>query len=233
MAKTNEEILEAVRGLDPNNDEHWTADGQPRLDAVENLLGGDVSRKAVTNAAPDFTRQVARNLVDAPEDREPPVDEPPVEGDEDETQEQDDEVTSEDESTEPEAVPQSPEPTEQTDEVTADNDEDDDTDPLAEGPADLEAEMDAEILEAQERVDAIRQGLEEGKRMLTEAEEELGKLVDAKNQAFPPMTPAEAIQRFQRSELAKRAAARGASGPSPLDAAMKAARKPRRQGQQG
>lgn len=209
MAKTNEDIFQAVQGLDPGNDEHWTADGLPRLDAVENLLGASTSRKAVTNAAPEYTRDHAQSVLDAEHDKAAE----PVDNDND-------------------AEALSPEPAEQTDEVTADNDEDDDTDPLAEGPADLEAEMDTEILAAQERISAIRQSLEEGRRVLAETEEELGKLVNAKNQAFPPMTQAEAIQRFQRNELAKRAAARSTSGPSPLDAAMKAARKPRRQGQQ-
>ncbi|QDP53462.1 MAG: hypothetical protein GOVbin4933_8 [Prokaryotic dsDNA virus sp.] len=223
MAKTNEEILEAVRDLDPQNDEHWTADGLPRLDAVENLLGGDVSRKAVTNAAPDFTRAVAQELVDAPENGEPPVDEPPVEGDS--------EVADEDEVAEPEAEQPSPGPTDETDTATVPDDEDQNDDPLAEGPADFEAELDAEILEAQEEVNAIRQGLEHGKRMLVEAEERLGRLNDEKDRAFPPMTQAEAIQRFQRNELAKRAAARaGGASSSPLDEAMRTARKIRRQG---
>ena len=231
MAKTNEEILEAVRGLDPQNDEHWTADGLPRLDAVENLLGGDVSRKAVTNAAPDFTRAVASELVDAPEDGEPPVDEPPVETDEEETAGAEDETASEDESTETEAVQQSPEPTQETDTASVTDPEQDEGDPLAEGPADFEAELDAEIAEAQQRVSDIQRGLEEGKRMLAEAEDELGKLVDEKNRQFPPMTQAEAIQQFQRNEQAKRAAARGVGGTSsPLDAALSARRKVRRQG---
>ncbi|UFK26672.1 hypothetical protein [Roseobacter phage RDJL3] len=231
MAKTNEEILEAVRSLDPQNDEHWTADGLPRLDAVENLLGGDVSRKAVTNAAPDFTRAVASELVDAPEDGEPPVDEPPVETDEEEAAGAEDETVSEDESTETEAVQQSPEPTQETDTASVTDPEQDEGDPLAEGPADFEAELDAEIAEVQQRVSDIQRGLEEGKRMLAEAEDELGKLVDEKNRQFPPMTQAEAIQQFQRNEQAKRAAARGVGGTSsPLDAALSARRKVRRQG---
>lgn len=224
MAKTNEEILEAVRGLNPQNDEHWTADGLPRLDAVENLLGSDVSRKAVTNAAPDFTRAVASELVDVPEDGEPPVDEPPVEGDEDET-------ASEDKSTETETVLPSPEPTQETDTASVTNPEQDEDDPLAEGPADFEAELDAEIAEAQERVSDIQRALEEGKRALLDAEEELGKLVDEKNRQFPPMTQAAAIQQFQRNEQAKRALARGVGATSsPLDAALSARRKVRRQG---
>lgn len=235
MAKTNEEILEAVRGLDPQNDEHWTADGLPRLDAVENLLGGDVSRKAVTNAAPDFTRAVASELVDAPEDGEPPVDEPPVEDTDDETLEFEDGEdivdAPEDESAETEAVQQSPEPTQETDTASVTDPEQDEGDPLAEGPADFEAELDAEIAEAQQRVSDIQHGLEEGKRMLVEAEEELGKLVDEKNRQFPPMTQAEAIQQFQRNEQAKRAAARGVGGTSsPLDTALSARRKVRHQG---
>lgn len=231
MAKTNEEILEAVRGLDPQNDEHWTADGLPRLDAVENLLGGDVSRKAVTNAAPDFTRTVASKLVDAPEDGEPPVDEPPVETDEKKAAGAADETASEDKSTKTEAVQQSSEPIQETDTASVTDPEQDEGDPLAEGPADFEAGLDAKIAEAQQRVSDIQRGLEEGKRMLAEAEDELGKLVDEKNRQFPPMTQAEAIQQFQRNEQAKRAAARGVGGTSsPLDAALSARRKVRRQG---
>ena len=214
MAKTNEEILEAVRALDPHNDEHWTADGLPRLDAVENLLGASVNRKSVTNAAPDFSRQVALSLVDAPEDGEPPVDEPPVD----------------DEDTDAETVPQSPKPTTPPDSDTASNDDEDEDDPLAEGPADEEAAMDEEILELQERVDEIRAALERGKKALAEAEEELSATIDAKNRAFPPLSPAEAIQQFQRSEHAKRAAARGVTLTSPLDAALKARKKARTRG---
>lgn len=211
MAKTNEEIREAVFGLDPQNNEHWTADGLPRLDAVENMLGGDVSRKSVTNAAPDFNRTVASELVDAP------VDEPPVE-------------TDEDESDETEAVQQSPEPAQETDTASVTDHEPDEDDPLAEGPADFRAELEAEIDYVQQRISDIQRGLEEGKRMLAKAEDELGKLVDQKNQQFPPMTQAEAIQQFQRNELAKRAAARGAS---PLDTAIRATRKQRRQNPAG
>lgn len=233
MAKTNEEILEAVRALDPHNDEHWTADGLPRLDAVENLLGGDVNRKAVTNAAPDYSRSVARELVDA--DGEPPVDEPPVEEDEapaEETQSTEDEAPAKDESaeTKTETVPQSTETVTPPDNDTASNDDEDEDDPLAEGPADEEAAMDEEILELQERVDEIRAALEESKRALAEAEEKLGAAVDAKNRAFPPMSQAEAIQNFQRNELAKRAAARGVTVSSPLDAALKSRRKARTRG---
>lgn len=217
MPKTNEEILEAVWGLNSHNSEHWTADGQPRLDAVENLLGGSVTRKQVTDAAPNFTRTLAQELASAPEGGEPPVDEPPVEGAEAEAAEAEAEV-------EAEAAPQ-------TDGATASNDTTNEDDPLAEGPADLEAELDAEIVEQRDRVEQIRQGLEKGKVALEEEEAELARITDEKDRAFPPMSQAEAVKRFQRNELAKRVAARSAgSGASPLDAAMKAVPKPRRQG---
>lgn len=56
-------IQEALKQLDPANDDHWTADGLPRMDAVEKLVGSsDITREDVTNAAPDFTRDTARDL---------------------------------------------------------------------------------------------------------------------------------------------------------------------------
>jgi hypothetical protein len=220
MAKTNEEILEAVQALDPANDEHWTTDGLPRLDAVENLLGAGVSRKNVTNAAPDYTRGHAQSLVDAAHDEETAG---PVDKDEDAP------VRQEDASAEADQQP--PDESEETDTASANDDEDDDINPLAEGPGDEEAELDAEILELQERVDMIRQGLEKGRVALEEAEADLALVVDAKNRAFPPLSPAEAIQQFQRSEHQKRAAARGVSVSSPLDNALKARRKARTRGQ--
>jgi len=170
--------------------------------------------KAVTNAAPNFTRDVARELVDAPNDGEPPVDEPPVETDE------------------TEADPQSYEPTEQADEASAAKPEHDEGDPLAEGPADEEAAMDAHIVECQGRVDQLRLTIDRSKLELAEAERELGLAHDAKIKAFPPMSQGDAVKAFQKMELAKRAAARGdnPNARSALDASFAAARRPRRQG---
>lgn len=204
MAKTNEEILEAVMGLQLGNDEHWTTDGLPRLDAVENLLGASVTRKQVTNAAPDFNRAMAQSVVDEAEEQDnasqPDADEA------DQSQDQ-----------------QLPEDQTKTDKDTADTGGPDDFDPLAEGPGDEEAEMDEAIQEAQDRVSAIQRGLEQGKLMLAKAEQDLANAVNAKNSAFPPLSAAAAIQQFQRSEHEKRAAARGVTlnPASPIDAALK------------
>ena len=208
MAKTNEEILEALLGLSPGNDEHWTADGLPRLDAVENLLGASVTRKQLTNAAPDFNRALAQSVVD-------------------EAASQGDTEPSDTDKTQPDADPQSPEDPGATDTATADAGGPDDFDPLAEGPGDEEAELDEAVQEAQDRVSAIQQALEQGKLALAEAEQALTDAAKAKNSAFPPLSAAEAIQQFQRSEHEKRAAARGVvlgSVASPIDAALKGRR---------
>lgn len=208
MAKTNEEILEALLGLSPGNDEHWTADGLPRLDAVENLLGASVTRKQLTNAAPDFNRAMAQSVVD----------EATSQGD----AEQPDADTAE-----PDADPQSSEDPGATDTATVDAGGPDDFDPLAEGPGDEEDMLDAAVQEAQDRVSAVQRALEQGKLALAEAEQALADAAKAKNSAFPPLSAAEAIQQFQRSEHEKRAAARGVvlgSVASPIDAALKARR---------
>lgn len=50
------EIKEALEQLDVLDDDHWTTDGLPRVDAVEGILGRDVSRQDITDAAPGFNR---------------------------------------------------------------------------------------------------------------------------------------------------------------------------------
>lgn len=202
-AKTNEEIQEALLGLEPGNSEHWTTDGLPRLDAVENLLGASVTRKQVTNAAPDYNRGRAQSMVDeahdedtaGPVDDEPDVNEPDL-------------YTGQ----------QSPESPVETNDVTADDSYDPDADPLAEGAGDKEAELEAGISYANQQVEAIRQNIEQSRIMLEKAEQELAEVTKAKNSAFPPLSAGEAIQQFQRSELEKRAQARGVSV---LDGALK------------
>lgn len=55
------DILQALSRLDPDNDEHWTTDGSPRMSAVGALIDSDtVTRADVTNAAPSFTRETSR-----------------------------------------------------------------------------------------------------------------------------------------------------------------------------
>ena len=49
-------IKEALAKLDPSNDGHWTVDGAPRMDVLSEIAGETLTRKQVTDAAPDFTR---------------------------------------------------------------------------------------------------------------------------------------------------------------------------------
>ena len=50
-------IRQALEKLDTSNDDHWTADGMPRVDVVAELIGNtDLKRIDITSAAPDFTR---------------------------------------------------------------------------------------------------------------------------------------------------------------------------------
>lgn len=53
-------IIEALKGLDPENDDHWTDEGKPKISALEVLLGRtDLTRAEVSGADPNFSREVA------------------------------------------------------------------------------------------------------------------------------------------------------------------------------
>lgn len=58
QSQSNEERLRsAVKSLDPGNEEHWTADGRPRMDAVEAAYGSsNINRNDVEKVAPGFSR---------------------------------------------------------------------------------------------------------------------------------------------------------------------------------
>ena len=82
------EIAEAVQALDPKNDDHWTAEGLPRMDAVEKLFGDDqITRQQVSDAVPGFTRETALAKASPP-----PVEDPDDEEDEDEDDEDEKEI---------------------------------------------------------------------------------------------------------------------------------------------
>lgn len=53
-------IIDALKKLDVSNDNHWTVDGQPRLDTVK-MLAADpsVTRDTINAIAPDFNRETA------------------------------------------------------------------------------------------------------------------------------------------------------------------------------
>lgn len=61
-------IEEALRQLDPTNDDHWTGDGLPRVDVISGIVGRAVTRKEITDAAPLLVRE---SLQDDPTDDDP------------------------------------------------------------------------------------------------------------------------------------------------------------------
>ncbi len=59
-------LNEALGALDPENEYLWTEEGLPRMEAIERLLvDRSVSRKDVTDADPEFCRDVARVRCEA------------------------------------------------------------------------------------------------------------------------------------------------------------------------
>lgn len=51
------DIREALATLDTLDDEVWTSEGLPKIEAVKELLGRSVTRQEIVDAAPKFTRQ--------------------------------------------------------------------------------------------------------------------------------------------------------------------------------
>lgn len=51
------DILEFLAQLDPTNDDHWTANGSPKLQVVREMASYDFSRADILNAAPHFSRE--------------------------------------------------------------------------------------------------------------------------------------------------------------------------------
>jgi hypothetical protein len=68
-----QKILEALKSLEVQNDDHWTANGAPSLTEISKLVGENVKRKDVTEVAPMFTRERAQAGFD-PDSTEPSPD---------------------------------------------------------------------------------------------------------------------------------------------------------------
>ena len=62
------DLLDVLRDIDPENDANWTADGLVRLSA----LPEGTKRQAVVDAAPDFTRSLARAARNGDVELQPP-----------------------------------------------------------------------------------------------------------------------------------------------------------------
>lgn len=71
----SEKILAALSKLNPTNDNHWTADGQPRIDTLR-MIAGDpsITREAIVAADASFTREKATAALAGEPEKAAPVD---------------------------------------------------------------------------------------------------------------------------------------------------------------
>lgn len=53
---TKDALIDALKRLDPNNNEHWVQNGQPNLKCLETVLGEKVTRAQIDKVANGFTR---------------------------------------------------------------------------------------------------------------------------------------------------------------------------------
>jgi hypothetical protein len=78
-------LKQALKTLDPANDEHWTSGGLPRMETLEALVGKELTRADVEEAAPDLKRSNApepKAAADTDNDPAPqPPNAPPVDND--------------------------------------------------------------------------------------------------------------------------------------------------------
>lgn len=60
------ELKEALAKLDPENNEHWTGNGDAKLEVLKEMTGEQVSRQDVVEAAPQFNRSHPTLEIDDP-----------------------------------------------------------------------------------------------------------------------------------------------------------------------
>lgn len=205
-----EKILEALSQLDPLNDDHWTSDGAPRMDAVEHIVGDrSITRKDIVNAAPDFNREKAS----AP----PPDDEEEEGTTETDTEAQENEDSSDNEQNDPELG---------ANDEGSDNDEQEETDqeddeerPALEIPTGMtEQEFVAWILKVhpkdladvedalKDQLNQIARGIEEARALMVRLRGAVTFVSQRIQRVVPGATNQEAIGDFIRAQAEARAA---------------------------
>ncbi len=59
-------LAQAIAKLDPEDEDHWTADGLPRMDVLVEFTGDrSITRAQVSGLSPELTRDTAPEIVDA------------------------------------------------------------------------------------------------------------------------------------------------------------------------
>lgn len=169
-------ILEALGKLDGNNDNHWTADGLPRIDTVK-MLAADQSltRESITAVSVGFNRAAA------------------LEGQAPQASAQAPQVTESKGSTEP-AATVAPATVQQatTDETTESQEE--------VAVVGAEIDYDAAIGHAQDELQVAQAALAEAQALFDAKQEALDDVLNAQNDAGAAETNADAIQGYLASQ---------------------------------
>lgn len=215
MTTSTEDVTKILTQLDSGNDDHWTDDGAPSLEAVQ-LIGNDttITRDQVNKAIPGFSRAGS--------------DEEPIESDL-----EDKGTLAQKSVVEPRAASAGPQkaPTnlDHEDEYNLDP-----KDPLSDAPA-LSQDRVKEIMQrrvenAQKRLDGARAAVTDAQAFVSKAEAFHSQAVAALHKAFPPIHTMDAIKEHLRRSMEHRAAQAGVpnlySNPNPdrpasaLDARM-------------
>jgi len=214
MTTSLDDVQKILTQLDSGNDEHWTDDGAPSLEAVQ-LIGNDTSitREQLNKAIPGFSR--AGSEGEEPEDIQP---------------------TDPDQKTAGQKTMVTPKAANGEVPKGAELDHDDEynldpKDPLSDAPSlsqkRLKEIMSGRVEKAQARLDAARAAVTEAIAFVAKAEAFHVQAVSAFNKAFPPMHPNDAIKAHLKAQMEHRAAQAGvpdlysrSAVASPLDARM-------------
>lgn len=198
MSDIKAAIVKALGQLDPKNDDHWTSDGLPRLDALK--VSG-VKRGDVTDAAPNFTRDNPNLEAPAAAGGESTsgqgAEGAPTPGD-DQAQEGGDQEQAQDEGGRDGDDEQGDE---------GDGDEDEGDEPSADIADDLD-EAELAVIEAKARLEEVEAAAAEVKKEVDAAQAEHDRLVairDANKRPHQDMEDRLAFIQRQQAERARRA----------------------------
>lgn len=200
-----EKILDALSQLDPLDDDHWTSDGAPRMDAIEAIVGDkSITRKDIVNAAPDFNREKAGQAPDEDEEQTGS-----------EAQENQEQSSGE----------QQPNPDNEQEQQQPNPDDEDEDEGEFEERAELEIptgqteaefiqwmlKLDAEDLETLEvtlkdQINQLAQGIEQAKELIIKTRRAVTATRQRIEQIVPGSTNQDAISDFIKAQTAARAA---------------------------
>lgn len=197
MSDKNAAIVKALQQLDPKNDDHWTNDGLPRLDAIKGVSG--IKREDVTAAAPHFTKDnpvFEAPKADGGESTSGQGDDAAPSPQGDEQQAQDDEQGADDQ-----------------DEQSSDDEQqaqDEADDELEELPAELD-EAEAAVLEAKAKLAELQEQRDAAQKVVDDAQAEHDRLVEIRDSQRRPHQDMEDRMAFIKRQAQMRAERAGAS----------------------